>query len=94
LWHRRWSNNATWGGGRGWRLRLSAAPIDLRLREGADAGKPLVVADPDAPASQALLGIAAAMPPRRAGGQVAEAAALSGLSGAPIDPGSAVRPMA
>jgi ATP-binding protein involved in chromosome partitioning len=44
---------------------LGQVPIDLRLREGADAGKPLVVSDPDAPASQALLAIAAALPPRR-----------------------------
>jgi ATP-binding protein involved in chromosome partitioning len=42
---------------------LGQIPIDLRLREGADAGKPLVVSDPDAPASQALLDIAAAVPP-------------------------------
>jgi ATP-binding protein involved in chromosome partitioning len=44
---------------------LGQVPIDLRLREGADAGKPLVVSDPDAPASRALLEVAAALPPRR-----------------------------
>src|SRR6266516_4026874 len=44
---------------------LGQIPIDLRLREGADAGKPLVVSDPDAPASQELLKIAAALPPQR-----------------------------
>ncbi|HET6751267.1 MAG TPA: Mrp/NBP35 family ATP-binding protein [Actinomycetes bacterium] len=44
---------------------LGQVPIDVRLREGADAGKPLVVSDPDAPASQALLEVAAALPPRR-----------------------------
>jgi ATP-binding protein involved in chromosome partitioning len=44
---------------------LGQIPIDLRLREGADAGKPLVVSDPDAPASQELLKIAAALPPTR-----------------------------
>jgi ATP-binding protein involved in chromosome partitioning len=44
---------------------LGQVPIDVRLREGADAGKPLVVSDPDAPASQALLELAAALPPRR-----------------------------
>jgi ATP-binding protein involved in chromosome partitioning len=65
LWHCRSGNSATWGGGRARRLRLSAAPIDLPLREGAHADKPLVVSDPDAPASQALLEIAAALPPRR-----------------------------
>jgi ATP-binding protein involved in chromosome partitioning len=42
---------------------LGQIPIDVRLREGADAGKPLVVSDPDAPASQALLEVAAALPP-------------------------------
>ena len=42
---------------------LGQVPIDLRLREGADAGKPLVVSDPDAPASRALLEVAAALPP-------------------------------
>jgi ATP-binding protein involved in chromosome partitioning len=44
---------------------LGRIPIDVRLREGADAGKPLVVSDPDAPASRALLDVAAALPPRR-----------------------------
>ena len=43
---------------------LGRVPIDLRLREGSDTGKPLVVSDPDAPASQELLKIAAALPPR------------------------------
>jgi ATP-binding protein involved in chromosome partitioning len=42
---------------------LGQIPIDVRLREGADAGKPLVVSDPDAPASRALLEVAAALPP-------------------------------
>ena len=42
---------------------LGHIPIDVRLREGADAGKPLVVSDPDAPASRALLEVAAALPP-------------------------------
>jgi ATP-binding protein involved in chromosome partitioning len=43
---------------------LGRIPIDPRLREGADNGKPLVVSDPDAPASQELLKVAAALPPR------------------------------
>jgi ATP-binding protein involved in chromosome partitioning len=42
---------------------LGQIPIDVRLREGADTGKPLVVSDPDAPASRALLEVAAALPP-------------------------------
>ena len=42
---------------------LGQVPIDVRLREGADAGKPLVISDPDAPASRALLEVAAALPP-------------------------------
>lgn len=37
---------------------LGSIPIDLRLREGADAGIPLVIADPDAPASHRLVEIA------------------------------------
>jgi ATP-binding protein involved in chromosome partitioning len=41
---------------------LGQVPIDPRLREGADAGKPLVISDPDAPASQELLKVAAALP--------------------------------
>jgi ATP-binding protein involved in chromosome partitioning len=44
---------------------LGQIPIDTRLREGADTGKPLVVSDPDAPASQELLKVAAAIPPTR-----------------------------
>jgi len=42
---------------------LGKIPIDTRLREGGDTGKPLVVSDPDAPASQELLKLAAALPP-------------------------------
>jgi ATP-binding protein involved in chromosome partitioning len=42
---------------------LGRIPIDVRLREGGDTGKPLVVSDPDAPASQELLKVAAALPP-------------------------------
>ncbi|MDQ3537366.1 MAG: Mrp/NBP35 family ATP-binding protein [Actinomycetota bacterium] len=37
---------------------LGSIPIDARLREGADAGVPLVLTHPDAPASQRLLDIA------------------------------------
>ena len=37
--------------------------IDVRLREAPDTGKPLVVLDLDAPASRALLEVAAAPPP-------------------------------
>jgi ATP-binding protein involved in chromosome partitioning len=33
---------------------LGQVPIDVRLREGADAGRPLVLDDPDAPASKEL----------------------------------------
>jgi len=42
---------------------LGQVPIDVRLREGADTGKPLVVSDPDAPASRALLEVASLLPP-------------------------------
>jgi ATP-binding protein involved in chromosome partitioning len=34
---------------------LGQVPLDKRLREGGDNGQPLVLSDPDAPASQALL---------------------------------------
>ncbi len=37
---------------------LGRVPIDVRLREGGDDGTPLVVSDPDVPASQALTSIA------------------------------------
>jgi ATP-binding protein involved in chromosome partitioning len=37
---------------------LGSIPIDLRLREGADTGTPLVVSHPDAPASRVLVDIA------------------------------------
>ena len=40
---------------------LGSIPIDQRLREGADAGTPLVVAHPDAPAAKYLKDIAAAL---------------------------------
>jgi ATP-binding protein involved in chromosome partitioning len=33
---------------------LGEVPIDLKLREGGDAGRPLVLSDPDAPAARAL----------------------------------------
>jgi ATP-binding protein involved in chromosome partitioning len=37
---------------------LGRIPIDPRLREGSDTGVPLVVSDPDVPASQAILSVA------------------------------------
>jgi ATP-binding protein involved in chromosome partitioning len=37
---------------------LGQVPIDVRLREGGDNGVPLVLTNPEAPASQVLLGIA------------------------------------
>jgi ATP-binding protein involved in chromosome partitioning len=37
---------------------LGQVPIDVRLREGSDAGRPLVLDDPDAPAAKELRGIA------------------------------------
>ncbi|GAB3487651.1 Mrp/NBP35 family ATP-binding protein [Nocardiopsis coralliicola] len=36
---------------------LGQVPLDVRLREGGDAGKPLVLSDPDAEASTVLTGI-------------------------------------
>lgn len=43
---------------------LGQVPIDMRLREGGDEGKPLVLTEPDAPASAELIGIAAALSKR------------------------------
>jgi ATP-binding protein involved in chromosome partitioning len=40
---------------------LGQVPIDLRLREGSDEGKPLVLTDPDAPAAAELRRIAAGL---------------------------------
>ena len=37
---------------------LGQIPLDVALREGGDAGMPIVLADPQSPAAQALLGIA------------------------------------
>src|ERR1041384_2192532 len=37
---------------------LGEIPIDQRLREGADEGKPIVLTDPDSPAAQAIVEIA------------------------------------
>jgi ATP-binding protein involved in chromosome partitioning len=37
---------------------LGEIPIDLALREGGDAGKPVIEADPASPSARALLGIA------------------------------------
>jgi ATP-binding protein involved in chromosome partitioning len=37
---------------------LGQVPLDMRLREGGDSGRPLVLDDPSAPASQALQSIA------------------------------------
>ena len=42
---------------------LGRIPMDVRLREGGDSGKPLVMSDPDAPASQELLKVAATLKP-------------------------------
>ncbi|MFC5831642.1 Mrp/NBP35 family ATP-binding protein [Nonomuraea insulae] len=43
---------------------LGQVPIDLRLREGGDEGKPLVLTDPDSPAATELRQIAAGLSKR------------------------------
>ncbi|MGP3957615.1 Mrp/NBP35 family ATP-binding protein [Nonomuraea sp. 3N208] len=43
---------------------LGQVPIDLRLREGSDEGKPLVLTDPDSPAAAELLKIASGLSKR------------------------------
>jgi len=40
---------------------LGRIPIDVRLREGSDEGKPIVLTDPDSPAAAALIEIARAI---------------------------------
>jgi ATP-binding protein involved in chromosome partitioning len=37
---------------------LGQIPLDTRLREGGDAGRPLVLSEPDSEAGKALQGIA------------------------------------
>jgi ATP-binding protein involved in chromosome partitioning len=50
---------------------LGDLPLDIHIREEADAGQPSVVADPDGPAARAYLGIARRMCARLgAGGQL------------------------
>src|SRR3954454_18639511 len=51
---------------------LGSIPIDVRLREGGDEGKPVVLTDPDSPAGSALRAIAGKLGGRQRG--------LSGLS--------------
>ncbi len=46
---------------------LGAVPIDVRLREGGDNGRPLVLADPDAPAALVLRKIAGQLGRRERG---------------------------
>lgn len=43
---------------------LGQVPIDMRLREGGDEGKPLVLTDPDSPAATEIKKIAAALTKR------------------------------
>ncbi|WP_042376493.1 Mrp/NBP35 family ATP-binding protein [Streptacidiphilus melanogenes] len=51
---------------------LGHIPIDVRLRQGGDEGKPVVLSDPDSPAGSALRAIASKLAGRQRG--------LSGLS--------------
>src|ERR671910_395357 len=46
---------------------LGEVPLDVRLREGSDAGVPLVVSEPTAPACEALRAIAQSLSHRRRG---------------------------
>ena len=55
---------------------LGEIPIDMRLREGGDNGKPLVLTDPDAPAAMVLTGIAESLG-RRARGLAGRSLGLS-----------------
>ena len=55
---------------------LGQIPLDTRLREGGDNGRPLVLTDPDAPAAQALEAVATALG-RRARGLAGRSLGLS-----------------
>ncbi|MGP3982637.1 Mrp/NBP35 family ATP-binding protein [Streptomyces sp. KR80] len=46
---------------------LGTIPIDVRLREGSDEGKPVVITDPDSPAGSALRDIAGKLGARQRG---------------------------
>jgi ATP-binding protein involved in chromosome partitioning len=46
---------------------LGRIPIDVRLREGGDDGRPVALTDPESPAGAALLGIAAKLSSRERG---------------------------
>ena len=46
---------------------LGEVPLDVRIREGGDAGMPLVVTEPDAPASVAMHGAARTLSRRKRG---------------------------
>ncbi|GAC1332609.1 MAG: Mrp/NBP35 family ATP-binding protein [Mycobacteriales bacterium] len=46
---------------------LGSVPIDVRLREGGDAGRPLVLTDPDAPAAKELITVADTLTARSRG---------------------------
>jgi ATP-binding protein involved in chromosome partitioning len=46
---------------------LGSIELDPRLREAADLGEPLVASDPDAPTSQAIAAVAAAVAASRRG---------------------------
>ena len=49
------------------RYILGEVPLDMSLREGGDTGKPIVAADPAAPAAAVLLSIAGALAGRGRG---------------------------
>ena len=46
---------------------LGRVPIDVRLRSGGDTGRPIVLAEPDAPAAAALTSIAQGLTARGRG---------------------------
>ena len=58
---------------------LGQLPIDVRLREGSDAGTPVVLAEPDSPAAVALRGVARQLG-RRARGLAGRSLGLTPVS--------------
>jgi ATP-binding protein involved in chromosome partitioning len=46
---------------------LGQVPLDVRLREAGDSGRPVVLSEPDSPAAETLRGVARSLGARRRG---------------------------
>src|SRR5450755_2302280 len=67
---------------------LGQVPIDVRLREGGDSGKPLVLSNPESPAAQQLSMIAESLA-NRSRGLSGRRLGITPLRRQPTDPGQA-----